>query len=388
MVWECMACHRRWYYQVEKCIFCNTELTFLPSKSFTVKGSTEVFAPSPEHDRVPYFELLLEDDNNNLHIRKSFKPYTIGVHIDLDEVKNNDLAENHKIAIAIIGTGIMGTQLAQFFAQAGHSVILCGRSYYSLDRAINKIESNLLKSMDELKTECVIKRIQSSLDLNELENVKWIIESISENIELKKQLFRELSSICPENAVICTNTSSLPITELASSLSLPERFIGMHFFNPVSKMNLVEVVYGVNTSKKTINCTMDLARKLGKIPILVQDSPGFIVNRMLMPFINEAASLLLQGASAEDIDSAIKLGLNHPMGPLALADLIGLDVCVSIMNAIYDRLNDDKYKPSIILYDMVRNGNLGKKTGKGFYSYVLQDISTNSEAARQELFRQ
>jgi len=384
MIWKCTACNRQWYYPVDKCIFCNKDLILLTSTSFVVKGYTKVLTPSSEHDNVPYYELLLEDENKNLHTRKSFKPYAIGEHITHNDIKCPTFDVTHNIQIAIIGTGMMGVQLTQFLAQTGYSVTLCGRSYSSLERAICSIKSNLLRSMDTLDQERIIKKIIPTLDLTDLDNASWIIESISENIELKNQLFKELNSICSETAIICTNTSSLPISELASSLSKPERFIGMHFFNPVSKMNLVEVIYGTNTSTQTISNTIDFARNLGKIPILVQDSPGFIVNRMIMPFINEAVCLLSQGVSAEDIDSAIKLGLNHPMGPLALADLIGLDVCVSIMNAIYSRLGEDKYKPSAVLCDMVRKGNLGKKTGKGFYNYSIEIAPVNPLFACKE----
>lgn len=378
MIWECKNCGRRWYYRVSKCIICRTELAPLSPTVLRVKGITAVNIPSPEHDRVPYYILLLEDENNNLHIKKSFRNYKIGERIDMTKEEYNNCDRN-SLTIAIIGTGVMGTQLAEFLAKMGYSVILCGRSSSSINKAISIIKYNLSKMMDEQEQMKVLGRIETTLDLSRLKGVTWAIEAINEDIDLKNKLFEKLSMICTEETTICTNTSSIPITELALHLSRPERFIGMHFFNPVSKMNLVEIVYGDRTSCNTIERARKLAQELGKIPIIVRDSPGFIVNRLLMPFINEASTLLSEGVSAEDIDSAIKLGLNHPMGPLALADLIGLDVCVSIMNAIYVRTGDEKYKPSMKLNELVRNGHLGKKTGKGFYEYSQKLIHSSPE---------
>lgn len=351
-------------------MFCRTELSEISSTKFTVKGVTEVLIPSPEHDIVPYYELLLEDDFGNLYIRKSFKNFQIGdiIEQDLDE----PLAHQEKTQkkIGVIGTGLMGKQLAQFLAQAGYQVILFSRTKEGFSAAINKIENGLIKTKDPQEAKIILNKIEPTTDLSKLSEAELVVETIIEDLEVKRQLLNDLSSLCPGHAIIATNTSSLPVTELASSISNPERFIGMHFFNPVQKMHLVEIVYGQATSKKTIEYVMNFSAALGKTPVLVRDSPGFIVNRSLMPFINEAASLLHEGVPPKDIDSAIKLGLNHPMGPLALADLIGLDICVSIMNTLYQGYNDVRYIPSPAFYELIQKGHLGKKTGKGFYDYA------------------
>jgi len=371
IIMECERCQKKWYYLVEKCIFCKGDLRAVSSTEFTIKGVTTVHVPSPEHDKVPYYELLLNDDHGNICIRKSFENYKIGDTIELDPIETGAHQAQKQKKIGIIGTGLMGKQLAQFFSQSGYSVILYSRTEEGSLMAIKKIEKRLSKMKDPQEIKIITNRIDPTDELSRLKDAELVIESIIEDIDIKKQLFSDLSSICPKNAILATNTSSLPITELATFVSNPERFIGMHFFNPVSKMHLVEIVYGRDTSKYTIEYVVNLSNELGKTPILVKDSPGFIVNRSLMPFINEAASLLQEGVSPDDIDNAIKLGLNHPMGPLALADLIGLDICVSIMKTLYKGFNDARYIPSPKFYELIGKGHLGKKTGKGFYDYSI-----------------
>jgi len=315
--------------------------------------------------------LLLNDDYGNICIKKSFENYEIGDTIELDSIEAGVHQVQKQKKIGIIGTGLMGKQLAQFFSQNGYSVILYSRTEEGSVKAIKKIEKGLSKTKDPQEIKIITNRIDPTDELSRLKDAQLIIESVIEDMEIKEQLFSDLSSLCQKNAIIATNTSSLSITELASFVSNPERFIGMHFFNPVSKMQLVEIVYGQDTSKDTIEYVINLSNELGKTPILVKDSPGFIVNRSLMPFINETASLLQEGVSPDDIDNAIKLGLNHPMGPLALADLIGLDICVSIMKTLYKGFNDARYIPSPMFYELISKGHLGKKTGKGFYDYKL-----------------
>lgn len=354
-----------------KCIFCNSELRPVSSTKFIVKGKTTVHVPSTEHDRVPYYELLVTDEHENIYIKKSFEDYKIGDSIELKSIEIGIHQDQKHKKIGIVGTGLMGKQLAQFFAQNGYPVVLCSRTEDGYKDAIKKISKYLSRIKGPSEINIIMKRIEPTCELSQLEDVDFIIENVIEDVEIKKQLFDNLSSLCPQNAIITTNTSSLLVSELASSVYKPERFIGMHFFNPVSKMDLVEVVYSKYTSRETIEYIIDFSNKLGKSPILVKDSPGFIVNRCLMPLINEAASLFHGGVSSNDIDSAIKLGLNHPMGPLALADLIGLDVCVSIMQTLYNGFNDVRYIPSPIFFELVRKGHLGKKTGKGFYDYSL-----------------
>lgn len=363
-MWKCEKCNKEWHYPIEKCIFCSSKLNSIHATAFIVKGITEIFVPSVEHDSVPYYVLLLEDNHGNTHIKKSFEKYSMG---DLIESENSK--EEQLKTIGVVGTGIMGTGIAQFFAQAGHSVVLYGRTDNGVNKAVKKIENNLLKITNSQEKENILNRIEPTNDMLKLANVDLIIESVIEDINIKNQLFKELSAVCSKHTIFTTNTSSFSITELSTSISNPERFIGMHFFNPASKMHLVEVVYGVDTSEQIISCVSNLLKKLGKTPIVVKDSPGFIVNRILMPLINEAAFLFQEGVKPIDIDTAIKLGLNHPMGPLALADLIGLDTCVSIMRTLNEKFNDEKYVPSPIFYKMIDEGQLGKKTGKGFYEY-------------------
>lgn len=274
-----------------------------------------------------------------------------------------------QIKIGVIGTGLMGKQLAQLLAEAGYHVVFCSRTKEQLSVAIKKIEKGLSKTRDPQAIKKILDRIEPSTDLAEITEAELIIETIIEDLATKRKLLGEISRQCSENTIIATNTSSLPISALASSYSHPERVIGMHFFNPAAKMQLIEIVYGKDTSKETIEYVMNFSESLGKTPVMVKDSPGFIVNRSLMPFINEAASLLNDGVSPNDIDKAVKLGLNHPMGPLGLADLIGLDICVSIMNTLYQGFKDARYIPSPIFNDLIKKGHLGKKTGRGFYDY-------------------
>jgi 3-hydroxybutyryl-CoA dehydrogenase len=234
----------------------------------------------------------------------------------------------------------------------------------SLERLAAK-EKITQKEKDE-----TLKRIHGSTDLNIVKDVDLIVESTTENMEAKKALFAELSAVCKDDVILATNTSSLSITELAASAKHPDKVIGMHFFNPAPVMKLVEVVRGLTTSKLTWSTVYDLAVDLGKSPIDVSDGPGFVVNRMLIPLINEAVDILHDGvANKEDIDTAMKLGANHPMGPLALGDLIGLDVVLAMLEAMYTETLNSKYRPHILLKNMVRAGYLGQKTGKGFYDY-------------------
>lgn len=277
--------------------------------------------------------------------------------------------EEQQKTIGVVGTGIMGKEITQFFAQMGYSVILKNRTEKELSEALKAIEKRLAKRTSIQEKEMILNRIRPVIDFTELANSELIIETVTENMDIKMRLLKELSDACPQDTIFASNTSSIPITKLAASVSNPERFIGMHFFNPVSRMSLVEVVLGKDTSAQTVKYAIDLLEKLGKVPIVVNDAPGFRVNRVLMPMINEATFLVRNGVTPKDIDTTIKLGLNHPMGPLELADFIGLDTCVSIMTTLHEELNDVKYIPSPILQEMVKNGDLGRKTGKGFYSY-------------------
>ncbi|WP_028829084.1 3-hydroxybutyryl-CoA dehydrogenase [Proteocatella sphenisci] len=277
--------------------------------------------------------------------------------------------------ICVVGTGTMGAGIAQTFAQAGYAVIFKGRSEASLNRAISSITKSLSKQvekgkMEEAKKEEILSNISVALEYQECKDADIFIEAIAEDMETKKSTFAEIEKIAKEDAIMATNTSSLSITEVASTTSRPERVIGMHFFNPVPAMKLVEVIKGQVTDQDIFNKVFELSKAVGKVPVEIEEGPGFVVNRILVPMINEAVGILADGvAKKEDIDEAMKLGANHPMGPLALADLIGLDVCLAIMQVLYSEFGDTKYRAHPLLKKMVRANLLGRKTKAGFYNY-------------------
>ena len=277
--------------------------------------------------------------------------------------------------VAVIGTGTMGNGIAQTLAQAGHDVLLKGRSEASLQRAHKAIDKSLSKMVEKGKMEAaqkdaIIAKIVDTMDYNDCADADLVVEVIAEDMAIKKEIFQTLDKICKPEAILATNTSSLSITEVAACTSRPENVIGMHFFNPVPMMKLVEVIKGQLTSAEVHNKVVEIAKEVGKVPVSVNEAPGFVVNRILIPLVNEGIGILADGvASAEEIDEAMKLGANHPMGPLALGDLIGLDVCLAIMEVLYNEYGDSKYRPHPLLRKMVRANLLGRKTGRGFYDY-------------------
>jgi len=277
--------------------------------------------------------------------------------------------------IGIVGAGQMGSGIALVCATAGLNVILNDLDERALERGIEGISANLARMVSKGKATSdeakgALKRIKGSAALTELVECDLAIEAATENVQVKEEPLRKLDAIVPPGAIIATNTSSVSVTRLGATLADPSRFIGMHFFNPVPVMALVEVIRGLQTSDATFDTTIALAERIGKSTICVKNSPGFVVNRILIPMINEAVFVLHEGlASAAEIDEGMKLGANHPIGPLALADLIGLDTTLAIMNVLYRDFNEPKYRSAPLLKEMVDAGYLGRKSGQGFHSY-------------------
>lgn len=277
--------------------------------------------------------------------------------------------------IGVVGAGTMGNGIAHVFAQHGYDVTLIDVRQELLDRALATIAENLARQVKKAvipaaEAQAALTRILTSLHLEALSESDIVVEAATEDAQVKSSIFGDLDRFCAPTCVLASNTSSISITSIAAFTRRPDKVIGMHFFNPVPVMSLVEVIRGLATSEATFQATMDLARKLGKAPVAVQDYPGFVSNRVLMPMINEAVYCLMEGvAEREAIDMVMKLGMNYPMGPLALADFIGLDVCLQIMEVLHRQLGDDKYRPCPLLRKMVAARYLGKKSGKGFYEY-------------------
>jgi 3-hydroxybutyryl-CoA dehydrogenase len=277
--------------------------------------------------------------------------------------------------VGIVGTGIMGCGVAQVAAQIGCDVVFQNRKQESVDRGLTRIQWGLDKlvsreKLTQAQSEDIMGQIHGAVSLEELKECDIILESAPEKIEVKRDLFETLSGVVSDRCIIATNTSSLSVTKLASFVTTPERFIGMHFFNPVPQMSLVEVVCGLRTSNETAAAVSAFAQALGKTPIEVADLPGFVVNRVLFPMINEAAFALNEGVSdAEGIDACMKSGCNHPMGPLALADLVGLDVVLAILQSLHREYGNPRYAPCLEIVKRVEAGWLGRKSGRGFYNY-------------------
>jgi 3-hydroxybutyryl-CoA dehydrogenase len=278
-------------------------------------------------------------------------------------------------SIGVVGAGTMGSGIAHVFARAGFNVLLCDVEQRLLDRALTQIKANLGREaartrLSESEIDAALARIVPTTDRAALAQVDCMVEAASERFEVKSEIFRAFDRMLPENAILATNTSSISITALAAQTRRPAQVIGMHFFNPVPVMGLVEIVRGLATSDATFAAVRELALKLGKTPVAVNDAPGFVSNRVLMPLINEAAFAVMEGvAEPEAIDQIFKLGMAHPMGPLTLADFIGLDVCVDIMRVLQKGFGDPKYRPCPLLVRMVDAGWLGRKSGRGFYKY-------------------
>lgn len=364
MDYYCNECERWWNYPIKICIFCGEKVQEIVETEYKVLGFTQIQVPSLENPKVPYFNYLLEDKNGNKIIIKSFQEHKIGDSLDLKEAGK----KKNVYKVGVIGTGQMGFGIAEYMLKSGHFTVIKTRS--KKEAVISKFKKKLSKDHTDEQLNKIMEKLTVTLDYSHMKECDIVIEAVPENIDAKKIVFKELSKYCNKETIFATNTSSISIDIIAEIMDRPEKFIGMHFFNPVSRMDLIEVVVGNKTSDETRKWILDFSHELQKNPIIVRNSPGFIVNRLLLPQINEAVLLLEEEkANKEDIDEAMKLGLNHPMGPFQLADFIGIDICLSILKTIYENIGDEKYKPANTLVEMVEEGKLGFKSGEGFYKY-------------------
>lgn len=363
MKYYCKNCNKYWDIPVEKCIFCGFSVTPIKNRNSKIIGSTKVGIPSKKNEDVPYYVYMLEDDKGLKSIKKSHNEYNLGEYMSLDEM------EVKKINVGIVGTGLMGSQIAEYLVQYGYKTVLKTRKKKE-DEIWSNLERKLSKGLSTSEVANCLKNLLITSEYTDLYECDIIIDASVEDICVKKEVFKKISYECKESAILATNSSSISIDEIASVTDRPEKCIGMHFFNPVRKMDLVEIIIGEKTSEETKDIMVEFSKSIRKQPIMVRNNPGFVVNRLLLPQINDAIHLFEEGiASKEDIDSAVKLGLNHPMGPFELADFIGLDVCLSILEVLNKDLDDESFKPAISLYKLVNEGKLGYKSGEGFYKY-------------------
>jgi len=293
----------------------------------------------------------------------------------MTELENHQIAKSQNHSIGVVGAGQMGHGIAQVLLRAGHRVLLLDISQDYVEAGAKKIAKGLARDVEKARMtaeerEEALARLKATTVVAELADADFIVEAVTEKFDAKAGVFRSLEPHCRPETIFASNTSSISITRLAAATQRPSKFVGLHFFNPVPVMKLVEVVPGLQTAPETVEKAIALATSAGKTPVRVNDFPGFVSNRVLMPMINEAVFCLMEGvADAQGIDSVMKLGMNHPMGPLELADLIGLDVCLDILKVLYESLRDPKYRPCPLLEKMVAAGWLGRKTGRGFYEY-------------------
>jgi len=329
-MYRCISCDKTWTHPVKKCIFCGGGIQCEIPGTMTVTGFTEVFIHSVNNEKVPYFVLLLEDELGNRYLKKTFENYSIGESFDPHEEKTSSPV------FGVIGTGLLGLQICEFLITKGYSTVVKTRDGHTNHKTLSKIDDKLSRNYSPNAVTEILKKISVTTSFSDLSGCDFIIEAAPENIGVKEEIFKALSGICDKKTIFSTNSSSLSIDQLAGVTDRPDRFIGIHFFNPVKRMDLVEVVVGEKTSHETKNRVISELVDMGKKPIVVKDSPGYVVNRLLLPQINEAITLLEEGvATKEDIDNAMKLGLHHPMGPFQLADYIGLDICLSILEVLY-----------------------------------------------------
>ena len=362
----CPDCGRDYAYPLDSCTWCDVELLEVEPTHATIVAITEVRAPSVGHEDVPYWCAFVRAKDGALAIVKLDHAESVGSELAFGAEAAAELA-----VVGILGTGTMGRSLCELLLSRGHDVVWCGRSDERLSSARARLLDRLGRVMDDTQIAEASARLRTSSDYSALDACDIVIEAVVEEMGPKQQVLAEAEAFMREDAILATNTSGLSIDELASVLQRPERFGVLHFFNPATRMRLVETAVGTATSDEVSEYLDVFAHSLGKTPVRVAAKPAFAVNRALMPLLNEAVRELEEGvAPAESIDEAVRLGLNHPMGPLALADLIGLDVVVNIMDNLAERTGDDTYAPRPLLRELVGAGRLGRKSGAGFYEYL------------------
>jgi len=361
---RCDSCGREWDYPIKHCIFCGNPVSKIDIIKYTVEGMTKVFVPSDDHPVTPYYVMLLKDLNGSYKFQKTFEHHNIG---DMIYTKGG---KEEEYTIGVIGTGVTGKGIVEVAARTGNKVVFKSRSEKSVKKAMGIILKNLSKGMEPDELKIVLGRITTTTRYESFTNADLILESVTEDLQTKKEIFNKLDSICSPDTILASNTSSLSISEITEDIKHPERVVGMHFFIPIPKMKLVEVIKGEKTSDDVLKKAREFATKFNKVSVNVKDTSGFIVNRLLFIMINEACHMLDEGiANVEDIDKAMKIGANHPMGPFELADLIGTDLCLEIIENLNASFDGNKFEPSDILIDFVKEGNSRRKTGRRFYEY-------------------
>ncbi len=370
--WDCPNCGRSYAYELPTCTWCRVDLREHDPETGVVAAVTQVEAPSVGHEDVPYWVALVKAADGSFALREYDVVRCVGETVSLAREKAAALA-----TFGVVGTGTMGRGLVELLLSRGHDVVWVGRTQERLEAGKARVLDRLARVMDEDQLSHAAERLTLSPDFAALGDRDVVIEAVLEEFEPKAATLAAAEAAMRPDAILGTNTSGLPIDELAAGLRRPERFGALHFFNPPTRMRLVETAVGPLTSEGTSARLDDIARGLGKIPVRVAATPAFAVNRVLMPLLNEAVRELEEGvAPAESIDEAVRLGLNHPMGPLALADLIGLDVVLEIMGNLAERTGDDTYEPRPMLRRLVAEGKLGRKTGEGFYTYEQRPRTT------------
>lgn len=369
MIKLCLSCNKKYYYNISTCIFCFSNLETIDEQKngqkFQIKYVTEVKIPSLKDVEAPYFVALQEHQEGEFSFQKSISRSIAGSSSEAETTGK----KLRSLKVGIIGTGVMGEGIAHWLLQKGATVVLLTGNEEKINRVREKARQYFHSMVDKDKIWQTMLRFIPTTDILTMQDADIVIESITEELKPKQELFAKLDALCPSQTIIATNTSSLSVKDIAAKVTVRGRIAGLHFFNPVRKMKLVEIVTTEHTSPDTLDFLLGFCRQIDKKAVVVNDRPGFIVNRILFPYLLEACHLLESGMSKEDIDSSAQLGLNHPIGPLALIDFIGLDVFLHICQNFFQQTEEEKWKVPKIIATMVQEGKLGCKSKEGFYSY-------------------